>query len=76
MRMENVRSHEASNAHKTSHSAFLNSKKRPAEQPIVKALINMENHNTDLMNKLTCHCFYHFITNIVNCKTTVQFCYR
>ena len=27
-------------------------------------------------NKLTCHCFYHFITNIVNCKTTVQFCYR
>ena len=32
MRIENARSHEASNAHKTSHSAFLNSKKRPAEQ--------------------------------------------
>ena len=74
MRMENVRSHEASNAHKTSHSAFLNSKKRPAEQPIVKALINMENHNTDLMKKLFTTAF--FITNIVNCKTTVQFCYR
>ena len=27
MRLENVRSHEASNAHKTGHSAFLNSKK-------------------------------------------------
>ena len=39
MRIENARPHEASNAHKTSHSAFLNSKKRPAEQPIVKALI-------------------------------------
>ena len=30
MRIENVRSHEASNAHKTRHSAFLNSKKRRA----------------------------------------------
>ena len=58
MRMENVRSHEASNAHKTSHSAFLNTKKRPAEQPIVKALINMENHNTDLMKKLFTTAFF------------------
>ena len=57
MRMENVRSHEASNAHKTSHSAFLNSKKHPAEQPIVKALINMENH-TDLMKKLFTTAFF------------------
>ena len=41
MRIENVRSHEACNAHKTSHSTFLNSNKRPAEQPIVKALITI-----------------------------------
>ena len=58
MRIENVRSHEASNAHKTSHSAFLNSKKRPAEQPIVKALITMEKHNIDLMKKLFTTAFF------------------
>ena len=58
MRMENVRSHGASNAHKTSHSAFLNSKKRPAEQPIVKALIAMEKHNIDLMKKLFTTAFF------------------
>ena len=40
MHIENVHSHEASNAHKTSNLVFLTSKKRPAEQPIVKALIN------------------------------------
>ena len=51
MRIENVRSHEASNTHETSHSAFLNSKKRPTEQLIVKALITMEKHNIDLMKK-------------------------
>ena len=49
MRIENARSHEASNAHKTSHSVFVNSNNRPAEQPIVKALIK---HNIDLMKKL------------------------
>ena len=49
MCIENARSHEASNAHKTSHSAFLNSNNRPAEQPIVKALITMEKHNINLM---------------------------
>ena len=58
MRIENVLSHEASNAHKTSHSAFLNSKKRPAEQPIVKALITMEKHNIDLMKKLFTTAFF------------------
>lgn len=52
MRTENVHSHEGSNANKTSHLALLNSKKRPAEQPIVKALINMESHNTDWRCKL------------------------
>lgn len=56
MRMENVRSHRASNVHKTSHWAFLNSKKRPAEKPVVKALIN--NHNTDLMKKLFTTAFF------------------
>ena len=38
---------------------------------------NVRSHEGWLrQNKVTCHCFYHFITNIVNCKTTVQFCYR
>ena len=58
MRIENVRSHEASNAHKTSNSAFLNSKKPLAEQPIVKALITMEKHNIDLMKKLFTTAFF------------------
>ena len=58
MRIENVRSHEASNGHKTSHSAFLNSKKCPAEQPIMKALITMEKHNIDLMKKLFTTAFF------------------
>ena len=58
MHLENVRSHEASNTHKTSHSAFLNSKKRPAEQPIVKALITMEKHNINLMKKLFTTVFF------------------
>ena len=49
---------EASNAHKTSHSAFLNSKKRPAEQLIVKALITLEKHNIDLMKKLFTTAFF------------------
>ena len=87
MRIENVRSHEASNAHKTSHSAFLNSKKRPAEQRIAKALITMEKHNIDLMKKLFTTtffvaknekpytdfviAFYQFITN--DCTTPVEF---
>ena len=57
MRIEKVRSHEASSAHKTSHSAFLNSKKHPAEQPIVKALITMEKH-IDLMKKLFTTAFF------------------
>ena len=85
MRIENVRSHEASNGHKTSHSAFLNSKKRPAKQLIVKALITMEKHNIDLMKKLFTTvffvaknekpytdfviAFYQFITN--DCATLV-----
>ena len=87
MRIENVCSHEASNAHKTSHLAFLNSIKRPAEQPIVKALITMEKHNIDLMKKLFTTAFfvaknekpytdfviafYQFITN--DCTTPVEF---
>ena len=87
IRIENARSHEASNAHKTSHSAFLNSKKRPAEQRIVKALITMEKHNIDPMKKLFTTAFfvakneklytdfviafYQFITN--DCTTPVEF---
>ena len=87
MSIENARSHEASNAHKTSHSPFLNSKKRPAEQPIVKALITMEKHNIDHMKKLFTTAlfvaknekpytdfgvaFYQFITN--DCTTPVEF---
>ena len=66
---------------------FLNSKKRPAEQPIVKALITMEKHNIDLMKKLFTTvffvaknekpytdfviAFYQFITN--DCTTPVEF---
>ena len=87
MRIENVRSNEANNAHKTRHSAFLNSKKRPAEQPIVKAVIIMEKHNIDLMKKLFTTAFfvaknvkphtdfviafYQFIAN--DCTTPVEF---
>ena len=87
IRIENARSHEASNAHKTSHSVFLNSKKRPAEQRIMKALITMEKHNIDLMKKLFTTAFfvaknekpytdfviafYQFITN--DCTTPVEF---
>lgn len=37
MRVENVCSHDANSAHKSSHSAFLNCKKCPAE---TKSLIN------------------------------------
>ena len=58
MRIENARSHEASNTHETSHSAFLNSNNRPAEQPIVKALITMEKHNIDLIKKLFTTAFF------------------
>ena len=58
MHIENVHSHKASNAHKTSHWAFLNSKKRPAKQLIVKALITMVKHNIDLMKKLFITAFF------------------
>lgn len=52
MRIENVHSYEARNAHKTSHS------KRPAEQPIVKALTTIEKHNINLMKKLFTTAFF------------------
>lgn len=58
MRIENVRSHEDSSVHKASHSAYLNSKKSLLEQPIVKAVINMEKHDMELMKKLFTTAFY------------------
>ena len=58
MRLENVRSHETSGAHKLSHSAFLNEQKSPSEQPIVKAVINMEKQDMELMKKLFTTAFF------------------
>ena len=49
MRIENVHSHETSNAERTSHSA-LNSK-RPPVGHLMNALIIIEKHNINLMKK-------------------------
>ena len=56
MRIENVHSHETSNADRTSHSA-LNSK-RPPVGHLMNALIIIEKHNINLMKKTVHNCIF------------------
>ncbi|KAK6181949.1 hypothetical protein SNE40_009725 [Patella caerulea] len=58
LRLDNVRSHEISDDHKISHTSFLNANKAPCDQPIIKAVINMEKRDLDIMAKLFTTAFY------------------
>ena len=67
MRIENVRSHEASNAHKTSHSASSVKDFNPG--PAIGLWWNDAKKNRRQQNVIALD--YQFITN--DCKTPVEF---